>query len=275
MNILRKYYSVQKDKGYSMVWATLLLPQKVLNRVRVKYFRRSDAIVGFGYYRRPLLASYSRSGTNWLRYIIETLTDLPTPGSKRRIRGDKYAVDRAHQAYKVMHKHVAVILVIRDYRECLIRHNRDLWKQIRDVVPFLEFDGKIEQPNHWYIKNIEAFDKFSGKKMLIYYEDLQTDPEPTIRRVADFFSVDQAKVDDMIAHLDEHYEASVSSYTKSGHDSFTAGTKRMDYHSKSNLTPEQINEFDDYYFNNYPKLAKKYLARYDKRKQKTRTQKSD
>lgn len=264
MNIIEKYYQVQRSKGYSFGQATLLIPQKMVTQIKHVMFGYPDVMTGFGFFKLPLLASYSRSGTNWIRYTIETLSGLATPGQRRKVHSDKYIIDRAHKAYEVMGKYPSVMLVLRDYRECLIRHNKDVWKQHPDVKTFLEITD-IEQPANWYIKNIEAFDKFEGKKLLLYYEDLMAEPESSIRSIAQFLEIDESKVDDFLANIDEHRKKSVNAYTSGGHDSFTGSSRSLNHHAKSNLRPEQITEFDEYYFTNFPELAQKYLARYDKR----------
>ncbi|VEP15951.1 hypothetical protein H1P_390019 [Hyella patelloides LEGE 07179] len=268
MNTVKKYYQIQKLKGYNFIDATFLVPQKVFNQIKIKLTKdKCNEIVGFGCYDIPLLASYSRSGTNWIRYIVESLSNRPTPGQTRLVEGNDYVIDRSHQAYLVMHKHEAVILVVRDYRECLLRHHKQLWEKYQDVAAFLN-EKNVPQAPIWYIKNIEAFERFDGKKLLVYYEDLMLEPKITIENIAEFLSFDPNRVKDFIDKLDYHFQNSVSSYTLGGygHASVTTSTKSLDHHSKSNLTPKQILEFDDFYFSNFPHLSQKYLSRYDKRK---------
>lgn len=268
MNIIEKYYHIQKQKGYSYAYSTLLIPQKGIKHIKNLMFGFPDVITGFGFYQLPLLASYSRSGTNWTRYITETLSGLATPGPRRKVHSDKYILDRAHKAFEVMEKYPGIILVLRDYRECLIRHNLEYWQGLenQDVISFLETE-EIDQPANWYIKNIEAFEKYPGKKLCLYYEDLMQNPAPGVRAISEFLGLDKQKTEEFIDNVEEHQKASVNAYTKYGKTrSFTGKSKSLDHHSKSNLTPEQILEFDEYYFTNYPELANKYLTRYDKRK---------
>ena len=267
MNIFQKYYRIQKIKGYNFTEATFRIPQKIANQIKRKLGNKKyNQDLGFGYYQVPLLASYSRSGTNWIRYIVETLSNRPTPGQTRIIEGDDYVIDRSHQAYLVMHKYPAVILVVRDYRECLLRHHKQLWESKKNVAEFLQ-EEEVPQAPMWYIKNIEAFDKFEGKKLLVYYEDLLLEPQPVIESIAQFLSFDTQKTQLFIEELDEHFQKSVSSYNLGGygHATVTASTKSLQHHSNSNLNPGQVVEFDEFYFENFPDLAEKYLSRYDQR----------
>lgn len=268
MNMTRNYYRNLASKGIDHAFATLLLPIKALNQLRLRLTRnqRRGVINGFGFYDRPLLASYSRSGTNWVRYSTEYISGCPTPGQKRLIDGDNYYIDRAHRAYPVMKLYKKVVLIVRDYRECILRHHKDIWPDYPDVVSFLTDEG-IKQPASWYMKNIEAFDAFQGEKLLIYYEDLLGKPVETITKLSNFLSLDQKKLQLFLKDLDVHIQKSVNAYTGGGHSSETALKKDVKFHAKSKLKPAQVTDFDEFYFSRYPYIANKYLRRYDTRNQ--------
>lgn len=258
---LVRYYQHQKAQGNSAVTATLTLPSnfyRYANRVRS---RGGAELGGYGHYDVPLLASYSRSGTNWLRYTIEWISRRPTPGQVRLAYGGDYVIDRAHQAYPVMDKYPSVVLVVRDYRECLVRHHNRAWQHFNDVGQFLETE-EIPQPPSWYIKNIEAFDAFEGPKLLVYYEDLVAEPGGPIRELSKFIGMDAGRTEEFIATVDVRKEESLNAYQRRDHTSETGGSKDFGYHSKKNLTEDQIREFDDYYRSNHPELFEKYLTRY-------------
>ncbi len=266
MRIVRQYYRIQKSKGHSAGKATLLLPLKTLNQISLKLRRRSrptqgKAITGCSRFDLPLLASYSRSGTNWIRYFIETCSGRPTPGQRRRLSGDDYIIDRAHCAYPVIHRYSKVILVIRDYRECLLRHNKDHWKPGMDIAQFLE-DQQLDQPCEWYIKNIQAFDQFRRDKLLLYYEDIINAPETEFRRLGSFLGLPEDTVVDFIHHIEDHFQASVSRYTAGGHSSETSKTRSTTAHADAMLGEEEKREFDDYFISRYNILANRYLKRY-------------
>ncbi len=119
----------------------MLTRRSMLNRVK-QMVRTRGVITGFQRTDLPLLITYSRSGTNWIRYIVEFLTGRPTPGHRRLHGGDDFAIDRAHQGYRVAAEYERIILVIRVYKESLIRHYIDEWREQgaeqSDVVGFLE-----------------------------------------------------------------------------------------------------------------------------------------
>ena len=266
MNVIQKYYRIQFSRGVRWPSATMRIPSMVIRQSLQSFGLIDDgsSINGFGRYDLPLLASYSRSGTNWVRYFIEAVSGRATPGQVRLITGNEFMIDRAHRAFPIMHKHNKVVLIIRDYRECLIRHNRYMWEKNPCVEEFL-LDENVRQPASWYIKNIRAFEEHSDEKLCLYYEDLISDPAPQFFQLASFLELDDEKVKSFIRNIDEHYRKSIAAYTSAGHTSESAKGKSLDHHAQSKLSKEQIVEFDDYYFNKYESLAEKYLTRYDTR----------
>lgn len=264
MNIVSRYYRAQSMKGFNCYSATLAAPIKVFERLCLQLApkkKRGSMSYGFGLCDLPLLASYSRSGTNWVRYFIEYTSGHPTPGQTRLIQGDNYFIDRAHCAYPIMNSYKKIVLVLRDYKECLLRQNKESWLKHPDVYSFLTSE-ELKQPPYWYIKNLEAFDAFEGEKLLIYYEDLLNAPKETFSKLSIFLDLNQLRTHLFLRNLDQHFQASVEAYTKGGHSSETSSTKDLHFHSKMTLTPEHIGEFDQFYLVRYPKIANKYLLRY-------------
>jgi len=256
MRSLRKYYQRSKKNEIPFWKATALLPLKLV-------MPRKSAIVGFRLFDRPLLMSYSRSGTNWIRYIIEYLTDRPTPGAARLIKnGSDYVLDRAHRGYAVINEYSKVILIIRDYRECLLRHMPEEWQKSRSVADFLELQ-KVDQPPYWYIWNIEAFDKFQGEKCLFYYEDIVGCPEKEILRLVAFLDLPNDKLDDLLGNIEVHKRNSIQCY-KSNQISVTEGNiGKLNRHALTHTSPRERKEFDLYYKEKFPEIYKKYLQRYE------------
>jgi len=211
-----------------------------------------------------LLVSYSRSGTNWIRYIIEYLSGKPTPGQTRLHKGKRksFFIDRAHCGFAVMHQYSKVILIIRDYRECLLRHNQELWSKTNDVKTFLE-DQTVKHPPGWYIRNIQSFDEFSGEKTVLYYEDILSDPTSQIPKLCEFLNFPREQYLSFLDNLTEHSKKSVNAYTATTHESETKlNPTNFKFHSAKNLTPAQQLEFDQYYREHYPELFEKYLSKY-------------
>ncbi len=269
--LIAEYFRSQKLKGQSLFVALILfLPvslkylPKILNHLVVFSFMsgKKNVITGHGYYDKPLLISYPRSGTNWIRYIIEHLSGKPTPGQERVYTGTDYIIDRAHKGYPVIHRYCKVILILRDYRECLLRSNITSWLELGDVKMFLE-EKVTFTPSNWYIDNLKAYDIFQGEKLLVYYEDLLAHPEIEILRISRFLNFDPSDSEAFLSNLEQHKQSSISLYTSGGHASETKGdTTKASYHADMHLSPEQKEAFDSYYVENYPSLFEKYLSRY-------------
>jgi hypothetical protein len=129
MKLLKKYYIIQKSKGISFFAATLLLPRKILNQFSLRIVKRQinelDQVrFGFSRFDLPLRVTYPRSGTNWIRFFLEICSNKPTPGDTRYHTGEDYLIDRAHCGYPIMNKYNKVILILRNYKECLIREKK-------------------------------------------------------------------------------------------------------------------------------------------------------
>lgn len=258
---LRRHVEIQKDLGVSPGEIAVRLPVEGLN-----YLRRSRSeghqLLGYGRFDLPLLASYSRSGTNWIRYIVEWISGQPTPGQVRIHSGADFVIDRAHQAYVNMARYDRVLLVVRDYRECLLRHHDTVWPLFDSVEAFLEADGDFQAPS-WYIDNIKAFHQHPGDNLCIHYEDLVDDPIPVIRQLAQFLELPPERTEAFIEDVDTRYARSVNAYTTGGHQSVTtSGPTNHRHHAEATLSDGQAEEFDDFYRTREPELFEIYLARY-------------
>ena len=229
--------------------------------------RNKGVYIGFERRDLPLLITYSRSGTNWLRYVIELLSGRPTPGHERLHGGEDFAIDRAHQGYRVASEYERIVLVVRNYKESLVRHSIDEWTANQDGARRMDVQGFLEdesgrQPPTWFIENIRAFDEFTGDKLLLYYEDLMTEPEAEIRRLIEFLDLPRDGVDDLFANLDEHRRRSVALY-RQNQASYTEGdADKLSHHSDTLLSDEEKRAFDRYYAERYPDLFRRYLSRY-------------
>ena len=229
--------------------------------------RNKGVYTGFERQDLPLLITYSRSGTNWIRYVIELLSGRPTPGHERLHGGEDFVVDRAHQGYRVISEYRRIILVVRNHKECLVRHYIDEWKankdgsHLVDVVGFLE-DQSGRQPPEWFIENIRAFHEFTGDKLLLYYEDLMTEPEAEIRRLIEFLDLPRDGVDDLFADLSEHRRRSVELYRRNQASHTEGDADKLSHHSDSLLSDEEKRAFDAYYADRHPELFGRYLSRF-------------
>jgi hypothetical protein len=260
------------DGGAGMMW----------QHRNAKKTKQRSPHAGYKWYDLPLLASYPNSGTNLTRYIIEYFTMCPTPGQPRLIHGDNFCIDRAHIAYPIMHNYTNVIMLLRDYKECIVKTRPRRAAEHKDVSKFLSVEREVQSPT-WYIDNLSAFDKFAGNKLLIYYECLTCKKKrcETVRLIVKFIlealkGVDKAydylamgvndehKLESFLLNVDWHYDNAVRLYQSRGYKSCTGKTNDRMYHQNAWLTPQQQEDYDRFYFERYPDLTKKYLFSYNR-----------
>ena len=163
-----------------------------------------------------------------------------------------------------MHKYSKVLLVLRNYKECLVRHHgidkiRGDYKTIADYLS----DQHISQPPNWYFKNIAEFDKFNGDKLIVYYEDLLSHPPEILSRIGNFLEIEESKTQDFINNTDYHKARSLKAYTSGGHKSMTQGkASSLIFHSQNLLATEKT-AFDAFFKSTDKYLFDKYLCRFD------------
>ncbi len=226
-----------------------------------------------------ILLSYPRSGNTWIRYCIEFLSKKPTIGytSNNAGRFDRQPLGSfnndmgvdVHSDFILYKRHMVgegygklthtpdwsptdkLILVIRDYKEVIVRHNGGgtNLKKLKESC-----SSHIVSKN--YTQLIEYFDGFEGDKILIYYEDLLTDLENTLSKIINFLGVDDGFLKDFIQNISEHKKKSLSIYG----DSKTKGNSTKSHSNK--LTREQKISWDNWIKENFTDLSDKYLKRY-------------
>ncbi len=235
------------------------------------------------------LASYKRSGNTWVRYCIEYLFKCPTigPGGgsyngalpyKNRealyklIDGpfnapiDNYlpiGVDYSNPVFIKIHhlKDITnlsgpLVLILRNYKECIAS---DLARESPSLV-FMKMEKRIKLTENVYFTNLEVFDQYQGKKLLLYYEDLMERPKETLAKLCKFVNR-PCNLSEFIAHLPEHKEKLLDYYMRLGSSqSFTKGEDQKFFSSK--FTSKQKTSLDDIVKKKYPELTKKYLKRY-------------
>ena len=68
---IKQYFNRAKEEQISATKALKGIPLILFDKIFRQEYSFSNVFLGFGYYSKPLLVSYSRSGTNWIRYFIE------------------------------------------------------------------------------------------------------------------------------------------------------------------------------------------------------------
>jgi hypothetical protein len=81
-----------------------------------------------------------------------------------------------------------LILLVRNWRDAIIsfgwHHNRSVAKR--------------------YTHSLQFYDDCEKPKLLVYYEDLMTEPEAEIRRLCNFLKIDTSRVDSFMKSYDTH-----------------------------------------------------------------------
>lgn len=216
------------------------------------------------------LVSYPRSGQTWLRYCFEVITDLSVYGNipltdelnynlsvvKKNINYFKLATTHNFYASQEKHKSNKLILLLRNYKECIRRHREDNY-----------FDDLIskkycikEEPS--YLMNLKLFDECNLEKIYIYYEDLIVYPKETLIKVFNFMNIKTYDIDNFMKNYKIHKNKSVSKYKDifKKENQTTNGDKLLYY----SLGKEKENKLmEDYLKFYFPKLYNKFLKVYD------------
>lgn len=205
------------------------------------------------------LLSYPRSGNTWLRYAIEYITGRPSIDEKdsKPIRrkhkdfpfvSDEPIIKKSHTP--IPDKSGAGILLIRDYAECITRHNLP-------HSPSFKFTESYKK----YMRLISCYDKWNpDKRLLIYYEDLITLPNNELSKLKKILPVDEDLYNEFVYNLEEHIARSVKYYKKFTSESKTEG-KKIDFH-KNKLGTKNLMKWKCKLQEEFPFLYKKYLERY-------------
>lgn len=218
--------------------------------------------------KKGIIVSFPRNGLNWVRYCIEYFSGLQTPGKTKIHQEGKFAVYRTHDVnhsdyrnscfcafYDLEGKpiHKKVLLLIRDYRESYIRvakrrqGNAPTASEIRK--------GKIFNFRN-YFENLKAYDKFSGKKMIGYYDNLVKNFSE-MTRILDFFNFSYDLTD---FDLEYHRQKSILLYDQE-HKSYTQENLYNFKFHQSQVDPEVNKAIDEFVDANYKDLAGKYLRK--------------
>lgn len=225
------------------------------------------------------LVGYPRSGNHWVAYILNHLTGLgvsyyePIP---EMIAGPIERIVHTH-----MHgacdwrdfnaKTDAVVLVSRNYKECIPRHYITKKKPLDFASLIDEMRGTAARGADGYTTDYVAlFDFFdrldSSRSLLVYYEDLISEVAPSvIRRLARFLdSMGQSigDVERFLRNIDAHRECSLARYEREKNPPSLTRGKSAVYHSRRLLTPEDRVGLDDHLSSNFPVLWERYLNRY-------------
>lgn len=145
------------------------------------------------------LVAFPRSGSHWLRTILEYVTGRPSLGCASNIAGDTCLYLRP--AFYPILRHVngaaepicrkchpydlvrtslnpvndQVIVVFRNYKECVIRHTMGTDTAFTDIKKQTTMAAMDE-----YFDVLDWLGVWGGRATVIYYEDLMTHPETVL-----------------------------------------------------------------------------------------------
>lgn len=217
-----------------------------------------------------ILLSYPRSGNTWIRYCIEFLTKEPTLGYKESgsfdinplgsfinigVNIEKSPILLKKHETNTIKKIDSLILIIRDYKEVIPRHTG---KELNIELLRSSINSKYSSMN--YIQLIEYFEDFSGKKAIIYYEDILMDLKSSIEKILRLLNKDDYLLEEFMNSIDEHKKNSLKIYKKS----ITNGNF-IKFHSNKISKNIRV-QCDEFLESHYPIIYNKYLKRYEERK---------
>ena len=161
-----------------------------------------------------------------------------------------------------------LIMIVRNYRECLYRDRNSVeavLNEIRHMATFNHMPAKFAfiQPHNHYFNNLRCFDFWDPSlRLMIYYEDLITNPEMVFQQILTFFnkSHEQDLIEDFMENLQEHIDYCLNYYESQG-GSKTQG-KDVLYYTKI-MGLEGAKAIDDEVKALHPEIFDKYLRRYE------------
>ena len=199
------------------------------------------------------LVSYPRSGANWLRYCLEATVQLPTLGVDPldpktpldgaieealnlmlgstlgfECEGSDILLQHSHR-WRTAEEGVDIVMIVRNYKECILRDFRgtasrdDLVKEIarRNSLDILCHEGGVGAPQDgWgWGDLLRRYTAYTGRKHIVYYEDLKLDPENTLRGLLEFLNAGELspapididkKLNEFMPNIEHHNTVSIA-----------------------------------------------------------------
>ena len=215
------------------------------------------------------LLSLPRTGSNWIRYWFEYFSNENTSERNVLVEVNHWGEQRTEKTNATLYKRhklsqedikgrdiQKLVCVLRDYRECFVRHcrGRTFEKRVSRMTDFTD--------------NLYVYDAFEGEKMLMYYEDFVKSPEVYMKQFLDFLGVrnEWENID-----VKEHRDISVKLYESGGSEkvgtqtrgapSLTKGKADFTFHQQD-LTDEIKHQLEEWFQQNHTHLHNAYLDRY-------------
>ena len=152
-----------------------------------------------------LMLSYPRSGSTFVRYIIEYFTKRSTIGpsnvgvdlpvmEKFRTSSPIAYKDHAenaigkHRSQTFLARERPLIFLIRNPMEVFPRHT-----SVAEAEEIIKSNNLKDIPDtiSYYFEHLKMYEEYEGKKQIFYYEDLVQKPAEFIKKICDFLEVDK------------------------------------------------------------------------------------
>ena len=215
------------------------------------------------------LLSLPRTGSNWVRYWFEYFSNENTSERNVLVEMNHWGENRTEKTnatlYKrhklsdddIIHRDIKnLVCIIRDYRECFVRHCRGR-----------TFDKKVSRMSD-FTDNLCVYDAFEGNKMIMYYEDFVSDPATYMKQFLDFLEVrnewdaiDVKKHRDISVKLYESGGSKKVGKQTRGAPSLTKGKADFEFHQKE-LDEDTKQKLEEWFQNEHTKIYNNFLVRY-------------
>lgn len=219
------------------------------------------------------LLTYPRSGTHWIRFCINYIMKKDETFYPSLVSG----VHHFH-SFEIMEEYLGkpwkkivnkdkdfLILVIRDYKESMLRHFFD---NPEAVILHLKDDSRGQKQLKFF-NNLDHFDQWpSDRRLLVYYENFLSDPRKELNQIAKFLRLKKNNISSLMRNLSKFKQEMINSYN----DMHQTGPlkiigsqsegKDFHYHQKK-VSIDSIKRMEKTARNRSPKLYDKYLKRYE------------
>jgi len=214
------------------------------------------------------ILSYPRSGSNFLNNCLDVIS--PKPFGKTHAHYHRFWKENTLDK-----KDMTVMLVLRNYKECIPRHTKattpEALLQHAVGLKATERPGAKKDANGRrftqsdYMALVKWYHEYQGKKTIVYYEDFVTNTAEELRRLADFIGdVEEGTLENFIDNLDQHRKTSASKYNKFGKTTtLDKEAKPISTIQHSQIIPKAGRlRIDEHLSQTFPTLYEKYLKRY-------------
>jgi hypothetical protein len=217
--------------------------------------------------KKNLILSIPRAGNHIIRTFIEYFTQYPTAGlidvdndqpiyTRSKINFDIKNKDEFiyYKQHDVMlnEKHYVtqyselnnLIFIIRDPLEIFIRED-NFNNDNKHLIPYKQ------QFKDVFFNNIDFYEKFNGKKILLYYEDIIQNKNETIIKLYDFLNINnKERLEKILNSIDIIYEETLR-LSKSTNGAISTGTGTSTGTDTSTCTGTDTSTDINYYSNKF------------------------